>query len=387
MTTTLTLRSGFSIFFIATALVLLNSCASSSGSPLEGPQIQSLPVISLLNMPAVVYQEYTASLEGSRDIEIRSQVEGYLEKIFVDEGAYVKKGQPLFLVNDRPYREKLNNAHATLAAAKAMEANAEINVGKLKLLVQNNVISDVQLKAAQSALDAASANVEQARAMSGNADIDLSYTLIKAPADGYVGRIPLKTGSLAGTNVLTVLSEIKNVYAYFSMSEKDFLQFENKTTGATVQQKLQKMPEVELLLADNTTYPLKGKVETVSGQFGSGTGAISFRAVFDNSNGLLRSGNTGKIRIPNAISDAVVIPQEATFELQDKVFIFQVSDSNKVSSVPITVSSSSGNYYLVEKGLASGISIVYAGFGRLQDGMQIHPEKISMDSLLKVRPM
>jgi membrane fusion protein (multidrug efflux system) len=383
-----TFKSGLLILIIGVVVVaLLNSCKSSAGSPMAGPQVQSLPVVTLSQLPATVYQDYTASLEGSRDIEIRSQVDGYLDKIFVDEGAYVKKGQSLFQVNDRSYREKLNNAHANLAAAKAMSANAEINVAKLAPLVQNNVISDVQLKAAQSSLDAAKANVAQAQAMTGNADIDLGYTLIKAPADGYVGRIPLKTGSVVGTNVLTVLSEIKNIYAYFSLSERDFLQFEHKYEGATVQQKLEKMPQVELVLADNTVYPLKGKIETVSGQFGAGTGAISFRAVFDNKGGLLRSGNTGKIRIPNSITTAVVVPQEATFELQDKVFVFTVSDSNKVSSVPINVSSTSGNYYLVEHGMNAGTRIVFAGFGRLQEGMQIHPEGISMDSLLKVKPM
>lgn len=384
--------SNYPPFLIAPVVLVISiviyACASSSGNPgaMEQPP-QVLPVLALAKIPAITFDEYTARLEGSRDIEIRSQVDGYLEKIYVDEGQFVKKGQPLFLVNDRPYRERLNNANAALAAAKANQANAQINVNKLTPLVENNVVSDVQLKAAKSTLDAASASVAQAQSSVGNAAIDLGYTKIKAPADGYVGRIPLKTGSLVGTNVLTMLSEINEVYAYFSMSESDFLRFENEFEGKTVATKIKSFPEVELMLADNTIYPSKGKVETVSGQFNNTTGAISFRAVFDNKSGLLRSGNTGKIRIPRSFSQAIVVPQEATFELQDKVFVFAVSDSNKVSSMPVNVSSSTGNYYLVDKGVSEGTRIVYAGADRLRDGMTIQPQPITMDSLLKVRPM
>ena len=184
--------------------------------------------MAVATMPATTYQEFSASLEGTRDIEIRPQVEGYLERIYVDEGAYVRKGQLLFQVNSRPYREALNNAQASLAAARAGLSTASINVSKLTPLVEHNVISDVQLKTARTAYEAAAANVAQAQAQVGSARINLGYTSIKAPADGYIGRIPFKTGSLVGmgtTEALTVVSDIKAVFAYFSMSENDFLQF------------------------------------------------------------------------------------------------------------------------------------------------------------------
>jgi membrane fusion protein (multidrug efflux system) len=226
--------------------------------------------------------------------------------------------------------------------------------------------------------------------MVSNAEINTGYTVIKAPSDGYVGRIPYKTGSLVGTSTpeaLTVLSAVKEVYAYFSFSEKDFLEFSNQFPGNTIEEKLKQIPPVDLVLADNSIYPQKGKVETVSGQFNNSMGSISFRAAFPNTNGLLRSGNTGKIRIPQVLGSTIVVPQESTFELQDKVFVFVLADSNKVISTPITVAGTSGNYYLVGKGINPGQKIVFSGLDRLKDGTVIQPEQLSLDSLLKARPL
>jgi membrane fusion protein (multidrug efflux system) len=308
----------------------------------------------------------------------------------VDEGAHVRKGQPLFHVNDRPYREALNNARAAVAAAKANLATAQINVSRLTPLVQNGIISDVQLKTAQANYNAALANVSQAQAMVSSAQINLGYATIKAPADGYIGRIPFKTGSLVGMTTaepLTVLSEIRDIYAYFSLSENDFIHFKNQYSGNTIEEKIKQLPPVELLLADGTLYPKKGKVQTVSGQFNNTTGAISFRASFANTEGVLRSGNTGKIRVPKTITSAIAVPQEATYEMQDRTFVFILADSNKVVSSPITIAGKSGNYYLVEGGLKQGQTIVYSGLDRLQDGVAIQPQVISMDSILKLKPL
>lgn len=350
----------------------------------------SLPVITLGISPATTYREFSSSLEGSRDIEIRPQVDGHLERIYVDEGAYVTKGQLLFQVNDRPYREQLNTAHAGLLAAQANLQTATINVSKLAPLVESNVVSDIQLKTAKAAQSAAIAMVSQAQAMVQQASINLGYTQIKSPVDGYVGRIPFKTGSLVGLTTpeaLTVVSGVKEIYAYFSFSEKDFLQFREQFPGATIGEKIKSMPPVELVMADNSIYPQKGRVETVSGQFNNSMGAISFRAVFQNKDGLLRSGNTGRIRIPHLIDSTLALPQEATFELQDKVFVFVLADSNKVISTPVSVTGKAGNYYLVGKGLKAGDKVVYAGFDRLKDGAIIAPQPLSLDSLLKSNPL
>jgi membrane fusion protein (multidrug efflux system) len=376
---------------IALALSLFYGCNSSAGNNHGYEQgIPTLPVITVNKLPATTYQEFAASLEGSNDIEIRPQVDGYLDKIHVDEGAYVRKGKVLFHINDRPYLEQLNTAKAGLAAARANLANAEINVNKLTPLVQNNVVSDVQLKSAQAAYDAAAASVAQSQAMVQSAQINLGYTSVKAPVDGYIGRIPHKTGSLVGlttAQALTVISEIKEVYAYFSLSENDFLRFKKQFTGNSIEEKIKNMPPIELVLADGSVYEHKGVVQIVAGQFNHDIGAISFRAAFPNTERLLRSGNTGKVRIGQLHNEALIVPQEATFEIQDKVFVFALGDSNKVITKPILISGKTANYYFVDSGVEAGEKIVFSGAGNLQDGMAIHPQLISIDSLLKIKPL
>lgn len=381
----------FLFIWILIVIAALNGCNSSAGAPsMQAPAPPALPVVTLQVSPATTYREFNASLEGSQDIEIRPQVDGYLDQILVDEGAYVKKGQPLFKINARPYQEQLNTARATLATAKANLTNAEINVSKLTPLVQNNVVSDIQLKSAKAAYDAAAAQVAQAEALVQTASINLGYTTVYAPVEGYVGRIPFRTGSLVGLSnptALTVVSSVREVYAYFSFSEKDFLAFTQQFAGKTVEEKLKQFPAVELVMADESVYPVKGKVETVTGQFNNNSGTISFRAAFDNKEGLLRSGNTGRIRVPHAMENALMIPQESTYELQDKVFVFAVADSNKVVSVPLQISGKTTSYYLVQNGLQANQRIVYAGFDRLRDGAFIEPQPVSLDSIIRSRPL
>ena len=376
---------------IIAAAILLEACNTSSGNSVNAVQPPpSLPVITVSSMPATVSQEFSASLQGSRDIEIRPQVDGYLDKFYVDEGVYVKKGQSIFHIDSRPYVEQLNTAKAGLAAANANLATAEINLSKVTPLVQNNVLSEVNLKTAQAGYDAALANVAQAKAAVESAQINLGYTLIKAPVDGYVGRIRYRTGSLVGRSTaepLTVISDINEVFAYFSLSENEFMRFKDQFEGNTIEEKIKKMPAVELILPDGNTYSQKGKVQIVAGQFDNSIGAISFRASFPNPDKLLRSGNTGKVRIPQLLQNALLVPQESTYEIQDKMFVFALGDSNKVVSKPITISGKTANYYFVQSGLTVGEKIVFTGMGNLTDGMVIQPEPMALDSLLKVKPL
>src|SRR5882757_9837601 len=231
------------ILLLMVAAAGLYSCNNTQGAPGGAGMTMpppALPVFSINNTPAITYQEFTASLEGTQNVDIHPQVEGYLDKIYVEEGAYVTKGQLLFAINSRPFDEQLNNAQANLLAAKANLANAQINVNKIEPLVKNNVVSDVQLKTAQASYDAAKASVTQAEAVVSNAQINKGYALLKAPVSGFIGRIPFKTGSLVGkaeTTPLTVISDVKEVYAYFSMSESDFLHFTNQSTGKTIKDK------------------------------------------------------------------------------------------------------------------------------------------------------
>jgi membrane fusion protein, multidrug efflux system len=383
--------SHYSLVLLTAGLISLTySCSDSAASPSYAQQPPpALPVLSVDLLPATTWQEYSASLEGKTNVEIRPQVDGYLERIYVEEGAYVKAGQPLFKINDRPYQEQLSNAKASLLSALANLDRAQVEVDRLTPLVKNNVISEVQLKTAQANFEAAKGAVSSAQANVSTAQINLGYTVINSPVSGYAGRIPFKTGSLVGrgeTMALTMVSDVSQVYAWFSLSEVDYLQFKNQYAGTTIQEKVKQLPPVELVLADNTIYPEKGKIETIEGQFNRTMGVISFRAVFPNGAGILRSGNTGRVRIPKT-HNSLVIPTEATFELQDRVFVFAVGDSNKVISKPITIAGKSGGYYLVEKGIAPGDKIVYQGLDRLRDGMIITPEPFSTDSLLKAKPL
>jgi len=378
------------------AMTLLHSCkdggATAGGGAMPPP---SLPVITVKALPATTYQDFPASVQGKQDVEIRPQIDGYLTGIQVDEGAYVHKGQTLFLIDKRPYEEQLNTAQANLQAARASMENAQINVDKLKPLVQNNVVSDVQLKSAQTQYNSAKAAVDQASAAVEYARVNLTYTTITAPSDGYVGVIPFKTGSLvtkAMAGALTVVSETRDMRVYFSMSETDFLAFKQKYPGNTIAEKIKQMPPVQLVLADNSVYPQPGKVELVEGQFDKTVGAIRLRANFPNTDGSLRSGNTGKVRIPTLIKSALVVPQDASFELQGKVFVYTVADSNKIVTKPLTISGSTTNYYFVSEGVKAGDKVVLSSmsqtlFGGLRDGMVINPQMISTDSLLKAKPL
>ncbi|GAB4044490.1 efflux RND transporter periplasmic adaptor subunit [Spirosoma litoris] len=359
-------------------------CTSSTNETTTATEVPTLPVVQVKTASVTTYQEFPATLEGRVNVDIRPQVEGYLEKIYVDEGAAVRKGQPLFRIDTRTYQEQVGNASASLLGAKANLDKAALEVARLTPLVENNVVSDVQLKAAQSAYAAAKANVEQARSIVGNANVNLNRTLITAPASGFIGRLPYKVGSLVGRTELqplTTLSDVHEVFAYFSMSEVDFLHFTEQSSGNSIADKIKKLPPVDLVLADGKAYVQKGRIELVSGQFDKTMGSISFRAVFPNAQGLLRSGITGRVRIPEAHPSAVVVPQEATFERQDRVFVYALADSNKVVSRPLQIAGKSGNFYLITKGIQPGERIVREGLDRLRDGDVITPRLIAADSL------
>ena len=389
-------KSPLLIIYVSSILMVEYGCSSSAaentGMGMPPPQ---LPVITITTSSATTYQEFPASLEGKVNVEIRPQVEGYLEKIYVDEGAYVKAGQLLFKIDPRVYDEQLNNAKSNLLAAQANMEKAKVEVDRLTPLVENNVISDVQLKTAKAAYDAIKASVEQSKAMVGNAQINVGYTYIKAPVSGYIGRIPYKLGSLVGKGEdqpLTVLSDVSEVYAYFSMSESDFIVFKNKYEGNTLEEKIKHVPPVELILADDSAYTQKGKIELVEGQFDKTVGAINFRASFPNPSRILRTGNTGKIRLPQMFKSVLIVPQDATFEIQDKTFVYAIGDSNKVVTKPITISGRTTNYYYVSNGLKAGEKIVLSSqstmlMGGLRDGMRITPQSVSTDSLLHAKPL
>jgi membrane fusion protein (multidrug efflux system) len=361
-------------------LLLLNSCSSSPAAAVTAPPPPALPVAEIHTASVTTYQEYPASIEGTVNVEIRPQVSGSLDKVFVDEGAYVSAGQPIFKINDQPYRAQLNNALASQHAAEGALANAQLEIDKLTPLVQNKVVSDYQLKTANATYQIAKANIEQAKANVSTAQINLGYTLIKAPVNGYIGRLLKKQGSLVApqdVEALTQLSDIHDVHVYFALGEKDFVNFKEQYPGETLKDKLKRLPSVSLLLADNSEYGTKGKIDMIDGQFDKNTGAITVRASFPNAQGLLRSGNTGKIRLSLLHNDALIVPESATVEMQDKVFVFAVADSNKVKKSAITIIGKNGDNYLVKDGVKVGDQIVLSGVDHLQEGAKIAPQKVT----------
>lgn len=374
----------FPIYLMYAAVLYLAACASKANN-LQAPSAQTLPVVKLDTASVTTWQEYPATVQGTVNVEIRPQVSGYLEKIFVEDGAYVSAGQPLFRINSKEYSQFSNTAATNIQAAKAAVEKAQVEVDRLQPLVNHKVIAEVQLRTAKAVLHQEQAAYQQALSGKGSADITLGYTLIAAPVSGYVGHINFKQGSLIGkgeADPLTVLSEVNNVHAYFSMSEADFFSFFAAVPGKTAEEKIQHIPPVDLALADNSVYGNKGKVELVQGQFDRSSGSISFRAVFANNDKLLRSGITGRIRIPFFQQNKLMVPQQATYELQDKVYVFAVTDSNKVISKQITIAGKSEGNYIVSKGVANGETIVYSGLQRLRDGASIIPQNISLDSVL-----
>jgi len=361
---------------IFSALFLL-ACSSKTPQA-AAPAPPALPVASVVSGTETTFQEYPASIEGSVNVEVRPQVSGSLEKVYVDEGAFVKAGQPIFKINDQPYRASLNNALAAQHSAEASLINAQLEVERLTPLVQNKVISEFQLKSAKATALVAKANIEQAKANVSTASINLGYTLIKAPVSGYIGRLVKKQGSLvapADVDALTQLSDVHDVHVYFALGEKDFVSFKDQYPGQTLSDKLKQLPAVALILADDTEYDKKGKVDVIDGQFDKNTGAITVRAKFPNPQGLLRSGNTGRIRLSLQHNNTLVVPQSATIEVQDKVFVYALADSNKVKKQAISIIGKAGTNYLVKDGVKAGDQIVLSGLDRLQEGAVIAPQK------------
>lgn len=362
------------------------SCTTLPGAD-NSSAPQAVPVVTLKASTETTYQEYPAAITGLSTVEIRPQVAGILERVYVDEGTFVREGQPLFKIDDRPFTEQLNQANANLQAAEAAVESAKLEVEKMSRLTEQKMLSDFQLKTAQAAHKAALAQLEQAKAQVASARINVGYTTIKAPVSGYIGRLLRKQGSLVSPtdpDALTQLSDVRQLHVYFSLAERDFIRFRDQYTGNSLEEKLANVPPVHLILPDNSVYQSPGKIDMVDGQFDPNTGAITLRATFPNENGLLRAGNTGKIRLGLKHREAILVPQSATVELQDKIFVYALDDSNKVAKQPISIIAKSGPNYLIRHGLRSGDRIVVKGMDYLQDGQVINPQPLSADSIKRI---
>lgn len=374
----------FPFIYTASAVFVFYSCSfSHSEESDKQSNAIALPVMALDTSSALIVNNYFGKIEGKLNVEVRPQVEGLLEEIYVDEGDYVEKGQNLFKIDASSYQELLNNMIATENVAKAKLENAKLEIERLKPLVENDVISIVRLKSAESDYDVAKASLQQASAAVRSAQINKEYTTIKAPVSGYIGRIPKRVGNLVSKgdkDPLTFLSDVQEVYVYFSMSESDYLYYsklkakQDSAVGNNNNLRSNfKFPEVTLVLADGEEYEDKGVVDAISGQVDRSTGSVSLRATFPNRQNMLRTGSTGSLKISETIKNVIQIPQIATSDLQDKTFVYILDEDNKVRKQNIVISDKSKDKYIVKEGLKIGDKIVLSGFDKLTDGSKITP--------------
>jgi len=359
---------------VAAVLVMCLSFTSCGKQDQNGSQmIKELAVVSVSSSNVELISSYPAVIKGKQDVEIRPQVSGFITRLAVDEGSVVRKGQTLFIIDPVQYEEAVNAARAAVNVAKANMATAELTAQNKRELAKNNIIGAYDLQMAENSLLSSKALLAQATAQLVNAEKNLSYTRVSSPSDGVVGTIPFRVGSLVSPSIatpLTTVSDISEMYAYFSMTERQLLGFTAK--GTSSKDILGTMPSVQLKLIDGTIYADTGKVETMSGVIDQTTGSVSIRARFSNKSHILRSGDTGIVLDPAKMTDCIVIPQKATYEIQDKRFVYMVDDKSTVKSTPIEIFTlDDGQNFVVTSGLKAGDKIVVEGISSLKDGMQI----------------
>ncbi|MBS0029930.1 efflux RND transporter periplasmic adaptor subunit [Chitinophaga sp. 22321] len=370
---------------IALALIIVLGACKNNKSGTKQTGVKPYPVIVLKPQSAVINSDYPASVQGMQNIEIRPKIDGYVEAIYIDEGATVKKGQLLFRISAPQYEQNVNTAQANIKIAVADVNSAQMQVNKVKPLVEKDIVSAYELEAAVYTLQSKQAALAQAQAAFNNAKTNLSYTVITSPADGVVGILPYKIGSLVNsttTNPLTTVSNISQIYAYFSINERQGLDFFLASKGVTLQDKLATMPPVSLVLANGIILPRKGRIETASGLINPQTGALNMRATFENPDGLVRSGSSAIVRVPHTIDTALLVPQKATYQIQGKLFVYVMDADNKVRSVDIgSNATAAGQAFVVQHGVKAGDKIVVDGISNLREDQVINPRMVNADSV------
>ena len=364
----------------------LASCGNShadNGTDAANPAASTdmtVPVLTLTARDTILRHEYVADIQARRNVEIRARVEGYLQRIFVDEGQRVTKDQPLFQIDAAPYRTQLAKARAERENAQAQARVAELELERVKILVKKDIISKTEQAVAVAKLHAAEATIAEARAHEAAAQQMLTYTIVKAPFAGVIDRIPLKVGSVVedGT-LLTTASDLADVFAYFAVSEDEYLEFQKTRmrpgTTATANRAAQ------LVLADGSEYALPGVIETAESEFEATTGSISFRARFPNPKGLLMHGSTGQVSLTNIESNAILIPQRAVFDLQDRSCVYVIDKDNRATTRAFKPEARLGAFYIVASGLEVGERIAVEGIQNLRDNERVVPRPVRLRQL------
>ena len=337
---------------------------------------KKFPVMNPILKDTLYTSEYVADIQSIQNVEIRARVRGYMEAIHVDEGQYVKAGQLLFSISSQEYKLELLKAKAVRANAIAEAKATEVNLTNVKTLVEKNVVSKSELDLAQAKWGALQAKIEEAKAHEASAQLNLSFTQIKAPFSGIINRIPKKVGSLIeGGTLLTIISNNNEVFAYFNLSEREYLEFARRNDA-------DKNKEVLLIMADHQIHNHKGTIETVESEVDKNTGTIAFRARFPNPGHLLKHGSSGKVMLTNVLKNALVIPQKSTFEIQENTYVYVVDSDNVVRMRSIVPKLRLPHLYVIESGLSSKDRILYEGIQRVKDGDRITPELKRTDQIM-----
>ena len=362
-------------------------CSATLAACGNAPAVQTrseYQVMDITTSDKELQTTYSAAIRGRQDIDIYPQVSGTLTRLCVEEGQAVRKGQILFIIDQVPYIAALRTAEANVEAAKAGVATSQLTYDSKRELYAQKVVSEFDLKTSYNNLLTAKAQLAQTEAQRVSAANNLSYTEVKSPADGVVGTLPYRVGALVSASLpkpLTTVSDNSDMYVYFSMTENQMLELTRRY--GSKDKALAEMPAVSLQLNDRSTYPQEGKIETISGVIDTSTGTVSLRAVFPNKDGLLTSGGSGNVIVPLKKEDCIVIPQAATYELQDKVFVYKVVDG-KAQSAPVQVTRvNGGQEYIVENGLQVGDVIVVEGVGLLREGTPVVAKPASDNQQVK----
>lgn len=355
---------------LAVLLTGLTFCTcSKSPTPQEDATYKTL---TIKEGQCTLKQEYTARLEGQQVVEVRPQVSGLIVRICIDEGQKVRKGETLFVIDQVPYKAALAEATANVKNAEAKLATARLNMESTKILREKNVVQDHTLNTVRNELVAAEAALAQAWAQEENARNNLSYTEVKSPVDGVAGMIAYRVGALVSSNIsepLVTVSDNSRMYAYFSMSESQISGLQEQY--GSLDEFIEKMSDVELRMAGGKMYSEKGRVSAVSGIVTAGMGTVTLRADFPNPNSLLRNGGSATVIVPTTLSQAIVIPQSATYELQDKTFVYKVVDGKAQSASVTLYPLNNGTEYVVEQGLQPGEVIIAEGAGLVKEGTTV----------------
>lgn len=338
--------------------ILFVSCKNKQSESDQPAGTTSYQVITLLPEVVELQSVFPAVLKGQEDIDIKPRVDGFIEAVYVDEGANVRKGQSLFKINSPSSVKDLEEAQATYNTAK-------LDVERLRPLADKNIISHVQIESYENTLTAAEAALEQAKAT-------LSWVTVTSPVNGVVGTISYRLGSLVdNSSVLTTVSNTTNVIAYFSMNEKELYEFMENWKGETKDEKIKNMGDVKFLLSNGREYEESGRIVTISGIIDQTSGTVNLRASFPNKNGLLISGTSGKVIVPKHLDEALVIPQKATFSQQDKTLVYKVQGDSVIQEAITVTSTPDGKNYVIRDGLESGDKIVSDDIMNLSNGQKI----------------